>query len=201
MPRRLRSMSARRRVVYLTATALVLLLTAAGQMPVPQLKLVSIVHRELNAREAITPSSIPRYDLTRNRLIYDQLEIHLAIQGGFDHDDHVFLINGLLNPDIQIPRGARLVIKLAAMHLPAAFLLAPNPPVPREILPTFPRQLSELPIRPRFGVAFASAPARQFTEKRFDVAIATYLAESPGTLYWSNGVSPLGCYGRIIVVP
>jgi len=184
-----------------SATVLALLLLAAGQEPVAKLKLISLVHNDVSASEATAPASIARYDLPRNRLIFNQHEIHIAIQAGFDFEDQIFLINGLLNPDIQVPRGATLAITLAAMRSPASFVIAPRPPAAGEVSTVDARPRDPAPIRPDFGDRIAFAPPRRLSSPTIEIVTVTYLAEKAGTLYWSNGKWPEGCYGRIIVVP
>jgi hypothetical protein len=181
--------------------AIVVAFCAALSAQVAGLRLLSIAKGRMDIREAAAPVSRPRFDLPRNRLIFDQMSVHLAVEIGFDFDDDVFRINGLLNPDIQVSQGATVTITLVGLGGSGSFALAPVPPkVGKELeLRGIAGPLGGKVVK--WGQAMAILPPHHRGSQSFDIVVATYIADSPGVTYWSDGSGVNGCYGRILVMP
>ena len=74
------------------------------------LKFVSLVPGTINLDRVELPQTVPSFDLPANRLVFRQQEVRLVVEAGSDFLDDEVEVNGLLNPDIQVVRGARLTI-------------------------------------------------------------------------------------------
>lgn len=174
--------------------------SAAATPPRAKFKRLSFVVGQLDRHELSVPTSIPHYDLPANRLIFYGREVRLTIAGGFDGENFVFRINGLLNPDIQVVLGARITIVDLSLGGSNAFIIRDSPPPynPSATIWKGPWQqwvwVGHIrfpglpPLLPSGGAVFA--------------ATEVLVAENVGVAWWSNaGRGKRGCYGRMVVVP
>lgn len=184
-----------------------------GGPPSAKLKLLSFVPGELDLTEAHVPQTVPEYDLPANRLIFRQKDVRLVVQLGTDDTDRIVRINGLLNPDIQVVKGATINMTVVNLSyfLAAALPVGSSPPPyspPHAIRPAQDvltpqwgqsRMFGRIrtPILPERG-----APHHDPPSKAYDVVIE-YRAESSGVAYYREfGVAAYeGAWGRILVVP
>lgn len=171
------------------------------------LKFVSLVPGTINLDRVELPQTVPSFDLPANRLVFRQQEVRLVVEAGSDFLDDEVEVNGLLNPDIQVVRGARLtitVLNFSNMDASRFDLDAHAPPYNGEEVPNHSSWarlrgygLRRSPVLP--GRQVPNGPTLAAHEV-YDV-VETYIAEGPGTAYYSCGVPIWGCYGRIIVMP
>lgn len=169
-----------------------------------QLKLVSFVPGQYTANEAVAPVSVARYDLPANRLIFTQKNARVVVVTGVEPaNTSGFEINGLVDPDIQIVRGARITFDVINLKISGKeyFWVQEQPP-PYEPPAQDPWPWSR--HRP-IGVGrriLPALPGREFLHAIADVVV-TYEATSAGTAYYVGPgyAGRDGLYGRIIVVP
>lgn len=170
-----------------------------GRVPANPLKLVSYSVGNYSEHAAAVPSSLPRYDLAANRIIFTQRLVRIAVAAGADDFDAVFEINGLANPDIEVARGARItfdVINLSSAR-PEYFVISPTPP-PYPIThgqPPWPWSQ----MRTAGNHHAELLPGRNFLHAIADVTV-TYVAEYAGSAYYLGPFARAGQYGRIVVV-
>ena len=141
-------------------------------------------------------------DRPANRIVFTQPEVHLWVEAHAQGQRLAFVVDGMVDPEIQIRKGSRLVIKLVNVGWFGAVNLVIDPGGP----PFQPLRIVPLPWQKTYPIAdgrFAPFVPPRFRNTVY-FANLTFIVHTTGRSWYravQPGTADAGMFGMITVVP